>query len=103
MLAVSIEDDGRGFAPGPAGAGQDGLSNMRARLDEVGGACVVESQPGAGCRVRFTLPLTGEDGPRQKPDSLVSGIAKEPERRQGDGVTNEVCILDEHQSGHCRG
>jgi signal transduction histidine kinase len=90
LLAVRIEDDGRGFAPGPAGAGRDGLSNMRARLEEVGGACVVESQPGAGCRVRFTLPLTGGDGPWQKPDSLVSGMATEPARRQSDGVASKV-------------
>ena len=82
-LAVSIEDDGRGFAPGPAGAGQDGLSNMRARLAELGGVCVVESQPGAGCRVRLTLPLPEEDVPRQKPDSPVSGMVTEPARRQG--------------------
>ena len=90
LLAVSIEDDGRGFASGPAGAGQDGLRNMRARLDEVGGACVVESQPGAGCRVRFTLPLTEKDGSQHKPDSPVSGIAREPERRQDDGIANDV-------------
>jgi len=90
LLAVSIEDDGRGFAPGPAGAGQDGLSNMRARLDDVGGACVVDSGPGAGCRIRFTLPLAEGDGRQPKPDSLVSGMAKEPERRQGDGVGNEA-------------
>jgi ligand-binding sensor domain-containing protein/signal transduction histidine kinase len=90
LLTVSIEDDGRGFAPGPAGAGQDGLGNMRARLDEVGGACVVESQMGAGCRVRFTLPLTGEEGRQDKPNSPVSGMAKEPARRQGDDVANEV-------------
>jgi ligand-binding sensor domain-containing protein/signal transduction histidine kinase len=83
LLAVSIEDDGKGFVPGPAGAGQDGLSNMRARLDEVGGACVMESRPGAGCCVRFTLPLPGEEGTRQKPDSPVSGMVKEPARRQG--------------------
>jgi ligand-binding sensor domain-containing protein/signal transduction histidine kinase len=64
VLAVNVEDDGRGFGPGPAGAGRDGLSNMRARLDDVGGVCVVESQPGAGCRVRFNLPLPRDDGPR---------------------------------------
>jgi hypothetical protein len=50
----------------------------------------VESRPGAGCRVRFTLPLTEKDGYQQKPDSPVSGIAREPARRQDDGVANDV-------------
>jgi hypothetical protein len=63
---------------------------MRARLDEAGGACVVESWPGAGRCVRFTLPLPGEEGTRQKPDSPVSGMVKEPAHGQSDGVANEV-------------
>jgi signal transduction histidine kinase len=56
-LAVTVEDDGRGFDPAQAGNSRNGLANMRDRLKEVGGECVVESQPGKGCRVRFTLPF----------------------------------------------
>lgn len=56
-LAVTVEDDGRGFDPAQAGSRRNGLVNMRNRLEEVGGACVIESQPGKGCRVHFTLPF----------------------------------------------
>ncbi|MGN6554777.1 MAG: sensor histidine kinase, partial [Verrucomicrobiota bacterium] len=56
-LAVTVEDDGRGFDPAQAGSRRNGLVNMRSRLEEVGGACVIESQPGKGCRVHFTLPF----------------------------------------------
>lgn len=56
-LAVTVEDDGRGFDPALAGSSRNGLANMRDRLKEVGGDCVIESQPGKGCRVRITLPF----------------------------------------------
>jgi signal transduction histidine kinase len=67
---VSITDDGVGFraeetaaAFGPAGTGApavsrgDGLLNMHERMESIGGACVVESQPGQGTRAVFTVPL----------------------------------------------
>jgi ligand-binding sensor domain-containing protein/signal transduction histidine kinase len=56
-LAVTVEDDGRGFDPAQVGSARNGLANMQDRLKEVGGGCVVESQPGKGCRVRFLLPF----------------------------------------------
>jgi ligand-binding sensor domain-containing protein/signal transduction histidine kinase len=67
---VSITDDGVGFraeeiaaALLPAGPGApvvsrgDGLLNMQERMESIGGACVVESQPGQGTRAVFTVPL----------------------------------------------
>lgn len=56
-LAVTVEDDGRGFDPAQAGSSRSGLANMRERLKEVGGECIIESQPGRGCRVCFSLPF----------------------------------------------
>jgi len=58
---IRVADDGRGFAASDAEArtGQDGLANMRARLETVGGKCVTESQPGQGTVVRLTYPLAG--------------------------------------------
>ena len=35
----------------------NGLNNMQQRLDEMGGLCQIFSEPGAGCRVEFTMPL----------------------------------------------
>lgn len=59
-LTLSLSDDGRGFDPaasGTAGHGGNGLSNMRQRLAECGGACEIDSVPGRGTRITFSLPL----------------------------------------------
>jgi ligand-binding sensor domain-containing protein/signal transduction histidine kinase len=56
-LELQVEDDGRGFQPGEGAAEQDGLGNMPVRLAQIGGQCAVQSHPGSGCSVRFTLPL----------------------------------------------
>ena len=57
-LLVTLADNGRGFVPGPAPEGADGLGNMRARLERLGGSCVVTSEPGRGTTVVFHLPLS---------------------------------------------
>lgn len=62
----AIEDNGRGFDfAGESGKspGASGLNNMRKRLDEIGGKFSLESTPGHGTRVRFTLPMTTEAQP----------------------------------------
>jgi signal transduction histidine kinase len=55
-LDLEIQDDGRGLSHG-RGQGV-GLYSMRERAEELGGSCIVESPPGAGARVRATLPCT---------------------------------------------
>ncbi len=61
-LCIRVRDNGLGFAP-PArngdspGHGQDGLTNMRQHLSEVGGTCVIRSQPGQGASVEFRVDL----------------------------------------------
>jgi signal transduction histidine kinase len=70
QLEVSIADDGCGFDPArPAedGAAHYGLSFMHKRMVQVGGSVQLESQPGAGTRVRLQVPLcsagdVGESG-----------------------------------------
>lgn len=57
-LAVVVEDDGRGFDPARISGGRNGLGNMVQRMREVGGECRIVSQPGQGCRVQFSIPLT---------------------------------------------
>ncbi len=61
-MVATIQDDGRGFVPQKvesttlSGAGLRGMSE---RAAAVGGELSVESQPGAGTTVRFSLPRGG--------------------------------------------
>jgi signal transduction histidine kinase len=48
LLAVEVRDDGRG--------GAAGLDRLRDRVDAHGGRLLVDSEPGAGTRVRAELP-----------------------------------------------
>jgi signal transduction histidine kinase len=64
-LELAVEDDGRGFVAGSAGVLEGvGLSSMRERAAEVGGTCVVESEPGRGTSVAVRLPCAGIDTDR---------------------------------------
>jgi len=56
-LCLLVQDDGRGFVSkqGEAAAGQ-GLKNLRARAELLGGELRVASQPGTGTRVVLTFP-----------------------------------------------
>jgi signal transduction histidine kinase len=74
VFEISASDNGSGFdltrLAGPPGSGsspgRNGLRNMRERLAEVGGSCQIESQPGRGTTVRFTIQMNGHErrGPR---------------------------------------
>lgn len=60
-LLLLIEDDGRGFTVSDKidGAGKAfGLSIMKERAMEISAELTVESAPGKGCRVAFTLPVS---------------------------------------------
>jgi len=65
-LRFVVEDDGRGFDP--ALARGTGLTNMRDRLEAIGGALELDSAPGRGTTVRGQIPVTvstpGGDDPR---------------------------------------
>jgi signal transduction histidine kinase len=56
-LVVVVSDNGNGFDQTKLKPGRNGFTNMAQRLREVGGSCLVTSQPGKGCRVEFGLPL----------------------------------------------
>jgi signal transduction histidine kinase len=55
VLGFTVEDDGVGYDPAatPPGAG---LTNMRDRVESLGGTLTAESVPGHGTRIRAELP-----------------------------------------------
>ena len=52
----TIEDDGGGFAVGPATRRGHGLDNMTRRAEEIGAVLLIESVPDRGTRIRVELP-----------------------------------------------
>jgi PAS domain S-box-containing protein len=66
QVLMEIQDRGRGMSPDSrTGMSREahpgvGISGMRERVKELGGTCVIESEPGQGVTVRVVLPLTPE-------------------------------------------
>ncbi len=56
-LRLSLADDGGGLGSSQPIAGMDGLANMRARMEKMGGRFAITSQTGRGTTLRFYLPL----------------------------------------------
>jgi signal transduction histidine kinase len=56
ILSIVIEDNGAGFDPSATARGL-GLSNMRTRLEEIGGKAQFTSTPGFGTTITFTFPI----------------------------------------------
>ncbi|MEV6899959.1 GAF domain-containing protein [Amycolatopsis sp. NPDC051372] len=54
VLRVSVADDGAGL---PAEVSPSGLGNLRDRAESAGGTFTIESRPGGGTRVEWTVPL----------------------------------------------
>jgi signal transduction histidine kinase len=57
QVRLSIADNGRGWVHANQTEGMDGVANMRARLEKLGGRFEVNSKTGQGTIVRFELPL----------------------------------------------
>ena len=59
-FGITLTDDGRGFdarAPAHRARGGNGLVNLRQRLADVGGQCLIRSAPGEGACVTLDIPL----------------------------------------------
>jgi signal transduction histidine kinase len=56
-LRLSIADNGCGLPADATARSGDGLVNMQARLEKMGGRFEIASHPGRGTTVRFYLPL----------------------------------------------
>jgi signal transduction histidine kinase len=62
LAILSVTDDGVGFDPAsPAGAGHQGLANMRARAEAIGGTLRLESAPGKGTRIIVSVPAAVDE------------------------------------------
>jgi signal transduction histidine kinase len=58
VLAMDIVDDGRGFDPARTPRNHYGLIHLKERARKAHGEIAIESQPGAGTRVRLTIKPT---------------------------------------------
>jgi signal transduction histidine kinase len=56
-LIIAVTDNGRGFDSAPGTPGGDGLTNMRNRMEKLGGRCRIVSQPDTGTTVELHIPL----------------------------------------------
>jgi signal transduction histidine kinase len=57
QIRLTIADNGQGWADITQTDGMDGIANMRARLEKLGGRFEVNSKAGKGTIVCFGLPL----------------------------------------------
>jgi signal transduction histidine kinase len=57
-VMLCVRDDGRGMPLQPEQSAKRGfgLTNMRERAGDLGGQCLIESEPGAGTRVSVRIP-----------------------------------------------
>ncbi|HEY6447542.1 MAG TPA: two-component regulator propeller domain-containing protein [Acidobacteriaceae bacterium] len=78
MLEMEIRDDGKGFSgtPPDGASGHYGITGMRERAEAIGGRLTMESQAGAGTRVRLQLPLSAAT-----PRAATAGRGVAEERR----------------------
>jgi len=53
---LEIDDDGKGFDPMSSKRG-DGLANLEARVEALGGSLSIESAPAQGTTIKMVLPL----------------------------------------------
>jgi signal transduction histidine kinase len=56
VVNFEVQDDGKGFDPATVRRGA-GITNIADRLDALGGGVEIESVPGAGTRLRGTIPV----------------------------------------------
>lgn len=56
-LKITVSDNGKGFDSVENFPGSDGLTNMRQRMQKLGGRCEIQSGAGRGTVVEFHLPL----------------------------------------------
>jgi len=56
-LILIVEDNGKGFDTASIPAFSNGVSNLKKRMEDVGGRCEIASAPGKGATVKLTVTL----------------------------------------------
>ncbi|MCP4428070.1 MAG: sensor histidine kinase [Chloroflexi bacterium] len=79
-LLLEIEDDGQGFDASQVTVTSGmGLSNLRQRVEDVGGQLTIHSQPDDGTAIRVSIPLQEslqmKETHMNKPDHLFNQVA----------------------------
>jgi signal transduction histidine kinase len=57
VLDITIEDNGCGFDAQNGENGHYGLTNMKQRMQKLGGRCSIESRPGSGTVVHLRMAI----------------------------------------------
>jgi signal transduction histidine kinase/uncharacterized protein YdeI (BOF family) len=57
QLRLAVSDNGRGFSSAAQTAAMDGVANMRARIEKLGGKFEIAGDAGSGTTVQFYVPL----------------------------------------------
>jgi signal transduction histidine kinase len=57
-MRLTVADNGRGLPAGMRTEQMDGIANMRARIEKLGGRFEIASQSGSGTRLQFHVPLS---------------------------------------------
>ncbi len=58
QLRLTIADNGKGLSAKTVSAGQDGLANLRDRIEQLGGTLRMGTNKGGGTRLEFVLPMS---------------------------------------------
>ena len=85
QLVVVVQDNGHGFDPTVIKAERNGLTNMAQRMRELGGHCLVTSQPGKGCRVEFSIPFKH---PQRNSWAWIWNLKRFPAQQPGGNSNN---------------
>jgi len=56
LLVITVRDDGSGFKP-VGDSGGNGLINIKKRLSDIGGNCIIESQLGKGTTIQMSVKI----------------------------------------------
>lgn len=60
-LQITVVDNGLGMCAQVGDTAGDGLANMRARVERLGGTFDTQTAPGKGTQVKFVVPISSQD------------------------------------------
>jgi two-component system, NarL family, sensor kinase len=87
-IVVAVTDDGSGFDPGSTGEGV-GLTNIRDRVEALGGKLMVRSALGAGTTIEARIPVERRDSRETDGAVMLSGFL-DPAPHSIQGAGHEV-------------